>query len=166
MEKISFNKADSGNWAIDYKPSGIVNPDIVKQPTKLGASKVIVMKEKTELNSEPSGEKELVSDAEFKKREAELAQKLAEERLAQQKLLQTFYAEKARVELSPDQLKETMKALAERSIEQLMVRDGTMMRVGWKSDLHKISMEISVEAYDKLNEQSNLRSDFAGEPQA
>lgn len=166
MEKVSFNKADSGNWAIDYKPSGIVNPDIVKQPTKTESSKVVVMKDNTEFNKDKTGEKELLSDEERKKREAQLAQEIANERLAQQKLLQTFYAEKARVELSPERLKGAMKALAERSIEQLMIRDGSSMKMEWKSELHQVRVEISGEAYDKLNEHSSSRQDFAEALQA
>ncbi|WP_037285266.1 hypothetical protein [Saccharibacillus sacchari] len=166
MEKVSFNKGDSGNWAIDYKPSAIVNPDIVNPTSKLETSKVVVMKDKTELNTEKTGEKELLSDEERKKREVQLAQKLADERLAQQKLMQTFYAEKARVELSPEKLQDAMKALAQRSIEQLMIRDGSSMKMEWKSELHQVRVEISVEAYDKLNEHSSSRQDFAEAVQA
>lgn len=166
MEKVSFNKGDSGNWAIDYKPSGIINPDIVNPTPKPETSKVVVMKDKTELNTEKTGEKELLSDEERKKREVQLAQKLADERLAQQKLMQTFYAEKARVELSPEKLQDAMKALAQRSIEQLMIRDGSSMKMEWKSELHQVRVEISVEAYDKLNEHSSSRRDFAEAVQA
>ncbi|MEJ8302868.1 hypothetical protein [Saccharibacillus sacchari] len=166
MEKVSFNKGDSGNWAIDYRPSNIANPDLVVQKPKAESSKVVVTKDKTELYSGPTGEKELASDVERKKKEAELAQQLAEERLAQQKLLQTFYAEKARVELSPDNIKDAMKALAERSIEQLMIRDGSSMRLEWKSELHKVRVEISADAYDRLNEHTDSKQEWAEAVQA
>lgn len=166
MEKVSFNKGDSGNWAVDYRPSNIANPDIVKPAPKTENSKIAVRTETAKPNTESTGEKELMSDTEHKKREAQLIQKLEDERLAQQKLLRTFYAEKARVDMSPDQVRDTMKALAERSIEQQMVRDGTSMKVEWKSELHQIRVEISEDAYDKLRAHTDSEQDFAEALQA
>ncbi|MCQ4087526.1 hypothetical protein [Saccharibacillus sp. JS10] len=160
MEKVALNKADSGNWAIDYKPSMIVNPDLVRPMPQNDHSKVVTSKSETQLDQDPTKEKELMSDADRKKREEEWIQKMTEERLAQQKLLQTFYAEKARVDMAPSQIKDAMRALAERSIEQQIVRDGSSMKVEWKSELHQVSVEISETAYDKRNDLLSAKKDL------
>jgi len=161
MEKVALNKAESGNWAVDYKPSMIANPDLVRPMPQSDHSKVVTSKSETQLNPDPTKEKELMSDADRKKREEEWIQKMTEERLVQQKLLQTFYAEKARVDMAPNQIKDAMRALAERSIEQQIVRDGSSMKVEWKSELHQVSVEISETAYDKRNDLLSAKKDLA-----
>ncbi|WP_206023876.1 hypothetical protein [Saccharibacillus alkalitolerans] len=135
----------------EYRTSGIVNPDLADQtPKSEGAPRL--KKTQTEGNGESTGEKELVSETERKKREAQQAEKLEEERQAQQKLLQAFYAEKARIDMSPEKIRETMEMLAERSIEQLMSREGSSFKIEWKSELHQVSLAISMEAYDKFQQ--------------
>ncbi len=104
-------------------------------------------------------EEETARLAERKRQEAQQVHKKDEEKQAQQNLIQPFYLEKLKIDMSPEKLKESMKSLAERSIESLMSRDGTSLKMEWKSELHKISLEISVEAYDKFNEQADQQGE-------
>ncbi|OWA35360.1 hypothetical protein B9G55_11985 [Saccharibacillus sp. O16] len=157
MEKVSFNGGSSGSWASDYRNPNTVNPDKPAKTSTTEKPKTDPKAEKDDKATDSVGEKEAVSAAERKKQDDQQAKKLEEEKQAQQKLMQTFYAEKLRIDLSPDKFKESMKALAERSIEQLMSREGTSLKMEWKSELHKVSLEISVEAYDKLSEQHDQK---------
>ncbi|WP_018978041.1 hypothetical protein [Saccharibacillus kuerlensis] len=155
MEKISFAKGDLGNWTVNYRPSNIINPDLARAVPQSGSAAPAPRVGKSGQSGEPAGALERFGEAEQRKLEARRAEKQAEERLAQQKLLQMFYAERAKIEVSPEKLKATAKAMAERSIEQSMITDGISMKVEWRSELHKVSMEISQEAYAKLNEQAD-----------
>ncbi|OWR31192.1 hypothetical protein CDO73_08645 [Saccharibacillus sp. O23] len=153
MEKVSFSGGSSASWASDYRNPNTVNPDQTAKTSTTEKPKSDPKTEKDDKATDSVGEKQAVSAAERKKQDVEQAKKQEEEKQAQQKLLQTFYSEKLRIDMSPDKFKDSMKALAERSIEQLMSREGTSLKMEWKSELHKISLEISVEAYDKLSEQ-------------
>lgn len=154
MEKISFSKSDLGDWSVDYRTSNIVNPDLLdKRPKSEGAvSESVLPKDGAGSADASGGDNNEAGRAERKKHDALMARKLDEERQAQQRLLQTFYAEKLRIELSPEKFRDSMKSMAERSIEQLMSREGSSLKLEWKSELHQFSLAISMEAYDKLNE--------------
>lgn len=166
MEKISLSGAGSKNWAADYNYS---NPTSGSEKTdaKDATDQALVTAEgsKNEAKADKHGTKqdlakeESLKAAERKKQELQQAKKKDEEKQAQQNLIQAFYLEKTRIDMSPEKLKESMKTLAERSIEHLMSRDGTSLKMEWKSELHKISLEISVEAYDKFNEQADQQGE-------
>lgn len=168
MEKISLSGAGSRNWAADYNysnpTSGSEKTD-AKDATDPDQALVTAEGSKNEAKADKNGVKqefakeESLKVAERKKQELQQAKKKDEEKQAQQNLIQAFYLEKTRIDMSPEKLKESMKTLAERSIEHLMSRDGTSLKMEWKSELHKISLEISVEAYDKFNEQSDQQGE-------
>ncbi|WP_172253460.1 hypothetical protein [Saccharibacillus deserti] len=164
MEKISFGKGDSGDWGMNYRTSNIVNPDLLdKSPKSEGiGSKSILQKDAAGSVDESNGEKNPASQTERKKHDDLMARKLEEEHLAQQRLLQTFYSEKLRIELSPEKFKDSMKSMAERSIEQLMSREGSSLKLEWKSELHQFSLAISMEAYDKLNGENSRKPELVG----
>lgn len=166
MEKVSLNGAGSRDWASPYSypnpMSGSEKKD-AKEYTNQALTTVEGSKNdpKADKNSNKQdlSKEESSKVAELKKQETQQVKKKEEEKQAQQNLIQTFYLEKTRIDMSPEKLKESMKTLAERSIEHLMSRDGTSLKMEWKSELHKISLEISVEAYDKFNEQADQKDD-------
>lgn len=75
MEKVSLSKGNSGNWTIHYKASNIVNPDLMKKPSKSESPVFIPKVEKTSRGSEPIGEKDHFDEAERLRRQFAQAEK-------------------------------------------------------------------------------------------